>query len=556
MPFKSSTLTPKHSLPPSSSSPFFALITPSHHRPVSHYTPISQSEDDSFQLRYAGSQSNHNENIHQSRHRSSRTDVLSYPADFPAHRSYSRLQWLAGLAGAMLLAMLLCSNRLGTNNNLVLPFRTAERPLNRTNDSSSDSPSLKLAPIKTGSLSATQPLVNAGMKFLFPVRIGEQETKASSHLLQLGLLARSLNRTLVLPHAGGGYFTQCAPLSFETYYAPDALARWGIPTISQSELQSSASHDLKARHLVFTRQPANGPLNISTLSRPVEDPQETTCLSPGLTTCLKILPEHLVVRAPSGFHHSKQSRSAFSQSLVSELVSQHHIEVLLVTWKLLYPIFDPVPAFNQLEYNPALGGLAERLIKILGGPSNVLGFHWRQETVPLEVIKRCTALLEDKLGGGSEEWLWMASDYPFENLIGPTQGDGIHGSAHSATFPTLTPSHHASMTKLVSKLQKHAQNTLQHKPTSLRTLLSIHALEDPVVKSFLDRFGEERGVLGIVEKLVLVKIDRILMGSESTERKIRCSKGSSYSRQIVKMHNELTSRIGEGSGMREVGFWA
>lgn len=48
------------------------------------------------------------------------------------------------------------------------------------------------------------------------------------HLYQLGLLARSLNRTLVLPNVDRARFGSCQAHPFEFYYQADALERLGI----------------------------------------------------------------------------------------------------------------------------------------------------------------------------------------------------------------------------------------------------------------------------------------------------------------------------------------
>lgn len=53
---------------------------------------------------------------------------------------------------------------------------------------------------------------------LFPVRIGEQESKAQQHLHQLALLAIALNRTLVLPNVARSRLHACHPFPFAFHY--------------------------------------------------------------------------------------------------------------------------------------------------------------------------------------------------------------------------------------------------------------------------------------------------------------------------------------------------
>ncbi|KAJ2928720.1 hypothetical protein H1R20_g8405, partial [Candolleomyces eurysporus] len=56
-------------------------------------------------------------------------------------------------------------------------------------------------------------------KFLFPLRIAEQESKARIHFLQLVQLAHRLDRVLVLPNVAKSRIGACYKWGFEVYYA-------------------------------------------------------------------------------------------------------------------------------------------------------------------------------------------------------------------------------------------------------------------------------------------------------------------------------------------------
>ncbi|KAH9820624.1 hypothetical protein DFH28DRAFT_952780 [Melampsora americana] len=554
---KSPTSTPKKPYPITPSSSIFNFITPisSRHHPTSYYTPLSQHDETPTIPIYVGSQLTYtpvsNGNLRASRHSANEGRIHHSHLDLlVAQRSGSRLRWLAGLAGAMLMAMLLCGNRLGSTQQFVLPLRSVTQ--DPTDFNSSATSTNESSTSWHSKLTATHSILDEE-RYLFPIHIGEQETKASSHLLQLGLLAHSLNRTLVLPRVGSGYISQCGLYSFETYYSSHALARWDIRTISQTELGGKLKNPVTAQLVALSRKSIS-PTFYSTSVRE-GNLAETRCISAELQKNLIISPSLLEISGASGWHRCETSRSVFRDALVSNLALQDHVPFLLVDWKIIYPLFNPVPTYGQLEYNPLLNSLAKRLVELLGGPSNVIGIHWRQETVPLPVIERCSELLEGSLPPGEEEWLWIASDYPFESLLGPAAEPDTVPRAHSGTFHTLTTSHHLSMSNMVATLQKNAETTQKRKLTTLHTLLDAHALDEPLVESFLGSFGGDRGVLGIVEKLVLMRIDRIIVGSENGDKNSRCSKGSSYSRQIVKMHQELETNHVDGKGRREVSFW-
>ncbi|KAJ6620081.1 hypothetical protein B0H10DRAFT_2216362 [Mycena sp. CBHHK59/15] len=61
-------------------------------------------------------------------------------------------------------------------------------------------------------------------RFLLPLRISEQESKARIHFLEILHLARQLHRILVLPNVGKSRIGTCFKLDFETYYDLEKLA--------------------------------------------------------------------------------------------------------------------------------------------------------------------------------------------------------------------------------------------------------------------------------------------------------------------------------------------
>lgn len=68
------------------------------------------------------------------------------------------------------------------------------------------------------------PVSNVGQRYLIPIFIAEQETKAQSHLYQLALLSQTLNRTLVLPNVANAYLGARLSRPFSLYYDERLLA--------------------------------------------------------------------------------------------------------------------------------------------------------------------------------------------------------------------------------------------------------------------------------------------------------------------------------------------
>ncbi|KAF5355411.1 hypothetical protein D9757_013157 [Collybiopsis confluens] len=62
-------------------------------------------------------------------------------------------------------------------------------------------------------------------RFLLPLRIAEQESKARIHLLELIQTAKHLGRILVLPHVGKSRLGVCFKWGFDAYYDEDELRR-------------------------------------------------------------------------------------------------------------------------------------------------------------------------------------------------------------------------------------------------------------------------------------------------------------------------------------------
>lgn len=123
MPFNITTTPKAHKNNQTPSSPIFNFITPTSSRShnVSYYTPLTQADQDFSHspADYAGSQLTYTPI---SNHHPPRILPLEMPLDAAsvAQRADSRLRWLAGLAGSMILMMLLGGNRLGSASQLVL----------------------------------------------------------------------------------------------------------------------------------------------------------------------------------------------------------------------------------------------------------------------------------------------------------------------------------------------------------------------------------------------------------------------------------------------------
>lgn len=308
---------------------------------------------------------------------------------------------------------------------------------------------------------------NGPCRFLIPVRIGEQESKARVHFMQLSMLARRLNRTIVLPNVGKSRMSACSEWPFDTYYdanefvrgSDDAaggsrvaidleeFAKWvdGRPVLPNSFVVSMES----------IRQDRRGLLSQEDVPFVVErtdvDPKILSCLEPKLARLRPSLPDTaLSISFDPGSLKMESSTPTRLMQLLSNslnlgtdtdtnldfdlmmkpgyeyapqytnasLLSLADIHVLILDYDLRHPLFDPSVLGNfNLHYAPALYDLADRLSQNLGP---FLGVHWRMETVPAQNLAWCAAslvstlhaLLQDDVTGKDVQHVWLATDHP------------------------------------------------------------------------------------------------------------------------------------------------
>lgn len=416
--------------------------------------------------------------------------------------------------------------------------------------------------------------------YLVAAHIGEQESKASSHLYQLGMLGLALNRTLVLPNAGLGYLGQCRKHLFSEWYRIDALEPWGIPTISQAQFRKrlapfaerpirsrfitmgGSQKDSKETRLVVNREPDSAETLAKTWCLLQEDREAAfgASLSFGDDPAL-------VVAGKSDWTKSDNTRLQWGRDVIRMLQADElrSVPVLTVMWGSNYPAFSmeqtpikapdflrptvtprPTAQFVHLAYAPALAEIADRLLASLGGPSQVVAVHWRQELVPLNNLVRCgdeliTVLKRIRKQKGGAKYLWMASDYPFEEAQRGAEGAKI--SANSGTFTKhLSQEHHVAMSRFLLALDGSSV------PEYTSLWLTAPQLSPP-----LDLDPMDRGTLGIIDKLVASKANYFLAGqSQGPEL---CGRSSSYTRAIVAMRIEKGVGTAEGQLGNEVEYW-
>jgi len=344
---------------------------------------------------------------------------------------------------------------------------------------------------------------------------GEQETKAQQHLYQLGLLALSLNRTLVLPNVSKSRLGTCYRHPFSFYYSPSSLSSLGIPTISQEDfLLWTQQRDPPPSAQVVSMVNAKpglypqGAVEIDSSSDPFTIPSKPTrnlCLRSPRSKLDFNTHSPLAIYPPEGYHKSENGRLGFGQSVINTLLSSEvgskssrassskHFDyslpdVLAFNYEMRFPIMspsslslsssspdspsplEPLP-FTHFPYAQIWSDLADEISTSL---SPFISIHWRTETLTPSNLLPCSQSLLQKILSLKRKHpeiknVYLATDYPIEQLdpsLGGGGGEGEDGEgvlvAHSGTFAkVVTESHHRAMRKFLKDFDKLSKGGLR-----------------------------------------------------------------------------------------------
>ena len=330
-------------------------------------------------------------------------------------------------------------------------------------------------------------------QFIVAAWLGEQETKAQLHLYQLGLLAMSLNRTLVLPNGASSRFGSCHATPFSFYYAINSLERLGIRTIPYEVFVDwSIARDPfpTAQVVSITGSKATyslGSIEIDSLSSPSQIPSKPSrnlCLTVPRTR-LDFSPfSPLTIFPAVDWHRTESGRTSFGDSILTALSSEEvgrkssrvgsrvskrweRPNVLAFNYELRYKILSPAmvvelnpsatrpESFDYFPYAEKWTDLARTISTSL---SPFLAIHWRTETLSPGNMIPCSSALIAKLQRIRTEYpaiktVYLATDYPielFEEKDGTTKGS----NTHSGTFRKVSEEHHKAFKNFLRDFER------------------------------------------------------------------------------------------------------
>ncbi|PPR06701.1 hypothetical protein CVT26_001366 [Gymnopilus dilepis] len=403
-------------------------------------------------------------------------------------------------------------------------------------------------------------------RFLLPLRVAEQESKARIHLSQIAQLARQLNRTLVLPNVGKSKIGACFKWPFSTYYEPSSLlldkavdpsdleafveleafrSWWDtrekhgrVPVNSQliSVAPTLPAHDSFREHplygngdievhayKVFGAWNSDLPGCVGSKFRPL-GPALPVFMSANIVTTKEGGVRPIGDAVLDAFNTVLKRRlprpaeeSFLEQDVINNVedVEVAEPDVVVVNWDLRHPVFPPSPNVQTLQYSARMHELAKRY-----APKDpYLAIHWRMETVDPETLQECahalvdvlTRLLHDDTLAENLTTIWFASDYPYPIARRTAKNKRPAVAAKSGTFRDFDIRHEEAVEVIRSAFDQNSELE------GWRLTDFAEAIED-APPADRDLLGDP-GVLGILDKIVSTKANLFVSGSTRCARK-------------------------------------
>ncbi|KAF7726929.1 hypothetical protein EC973_008224 [Apophysomyces ossiformis] len=387
-------------------------------------------------------------------------------------------------------------------------------------------------------------------RFLLPVQIGEQESKAQMHLRQLAFMSGMVNRTLVLPNVGSSRIGACLQHDFEFYYSADWASRH---TDAFSAISFKQFTDWLKERKALERTASAQTVH---LLRSKEKSKATHEILPPF--CLENLMNQSEERwlLLDEYSHPKSGK-AYQDTIKDFLVESDNQEIVNVYYERRYPFIHNKAAQKPIPYNQRLINVANQLSSQL---SPYWAVHWRTETMQKpENLVPCAHALVDLIRNHSESLnptLFLLTDYPHtfteeaieraihsENDRASTDDDDDDTSLTplSTSFARnrLTPFHHTAMRYLYHHLHVHLSSLESSIVTpSNWTVLSI---PESVTHS-------DPGILGILDKLIAIRANVFVAGRPNV-----CAKKSSFTSRIIdeRVHRRIAQLKEEGVAVED-----
>ncbi|KAF7337010.1 hypothetical protein MVEN_02137600 [Mycena venus] len=412
-------------------------------------------------------------------------------------------------------------------------------------------------------------------RFLLPFRIGEQESKARIHFMEMLQLANRLDRILVLPNVGKSRIGACFKSDFEMYYdverLADDLALTGGAAIMKLDLfRRWVNAEAPSAQLGFlsAKQASEPQLDVETTTFSNEDASilvgshDSNINLPGCVARFHGLrldthaPLHIYLKPrarPSDrlLHRRRADATRHQAAATSPSSASPDPAVLVLSWDLRAPIF---PA-TTTSFRPTLH-YAQRLYALaaaLAPPAPYAAVHWRMESVSPTRLPGCAHALIDTLTrlplplpDTGVRTFWFASDYP--HAVHRTAPQGVDygatpgGKAKSGTFRDVGPLHAEAVGIFGDAFAEGGE--LEGWEVAELTDARVAAATRAMGEGEWDReteMLEDAGVRAIVDKIIGMRAALFVSGAPG------CARTSSFTRQVLDARRtELGGQLEDG----------
>ncbi|CEP16420.1 hypothetical protein [Parasitella parasitica] len=385
-------------------------------------------------------------------------------------------------------------------------------------------------------------------RFLLPIAITEQESKAQLHFRQLAFLAGKIGRTIVLPNVHNSHLGACLPHLFTFYYDSSWLdankkhfnyitmenfKAWllerhstgAIPSGQEIYMQGSRKSRLLTKinncfgdYFDFSNRP--------TVSYQLQDHQNQRHVN--ITNVM------INLFSDNARQHEYINREPSStSSLLGITKAPLHpppVDVINLFYDRRYKFIKDQDAQGPLPYNQRWVDVADQISKQL---TPYMAIHWRMERLePVSNLLPCAMNLVDQVQQlevpNSEQKkhpnVFLLTDYP--HLLNTT---GAKPESNSFQVNELKREHHRAVEYLYQHLNISLTSVNNNKiPYDELPKDNWHIL--PINASSSSDDGllpADRSVLGIVDKLVAMKAQWFFAGRPGV-----CAKSSSFTGRI------------------------
>ncbi|KAL0073337.1 hypothetical protein J3Q64DRAFT_1667905 [Phycomyces blakesleeanus] len=383
-------------------------------------------------------------------------------------------------------------------------------------------------------------------RFILPIVITEQESKAQEHFRQIAYLSGFVNRTIVLPNVHTSHLGACRRKPFSFYYSYSWLNKnqhaFGYISMRNFNMWLKERNELD-------RSPVGQEVYLESNGNP-------NYLD--LPNCFK---NHMFIDRPESHFYLEdpeqfeKRQGNYTQLLTAALSDEarnqdyiNHfgmtedkppvVDVIQLYYDRRFSFIEDPRADEPLSYSDTWTSLADKIAEQL---EPFVAVHWRMERLsPLDNMILCAAtssslISKSKSKSKSKQSLYSSSDasetvipnvflltdYPHLLTTSKAQPESM-----SFKLYQLAPEHHQAVKYVYERLNV-TLTTLDQGPDSIPydelpaqnwNILPIPPYADPV----------DTSILGIIDKLIAMRAQWFLAGEPGV-----CGKPSSFTRRIV-----------------------